>query len=708
MGRRPRGHVPDPLGGRAGLDARHALDGRWAASSARTTSSRSPGRLPRSAASAAPAATSWTSGSTTASRGWSRAGTSRASTSCSRRRPRGLRSRLAPGTTRETIRWMPSTRPARGRLHRHLQHHGPAGDLAAARRGGRPPGRRPARRRAGPRGPPDPGRGAARARRALGGPCRADVRRVALSPMTPFRGVLTAMVTPFADDRSLDVAGARKLASYLVENGSHGVVVAGTTGEGPTLSDDETIELLEAVLDEIGSDATVICGTGSNDTRHAADLTHRAAQAGAHGVLVVAPYYNKPIEDGLRAHFAEVSEAAGETPIALYNIPSRSVINMSPEFIGSLAAEFREHRRGQAGEQRRDRADRAASSAGGKRRRLRSLPSRGRRRAASSSPRTSWDRRMREIFDAASEDDHDRALEIERELADIYAAIAERAARELGQGDPRHARPDRRDAAPADGPVPGPAREALAEIAESVLMSKIKILPLGGLGEIGKNMTAIECDGRIVIVDAGVMFPTAEMLGHRPRPAGLHLAPGAQGRHRRSDPHPRARGPRGRGPLRAPRAGHPRGDLRRPADARARALEARGAKDPRRRRWSCSSPGERAQAGPFEIETIHMSHSIPDARAVALHTKLGAILDHGRLPLRPDPGRRAPCRHRAPRRARLGGRPLPVRRLDQRRPAWRRCRPSGRSAPRFTRCSRAARGASSSPASPPTSTASSR
>ena len=148
------------------------------------------------------------------------------------------------------------------------------------------------------------------------------------------------MVTPFADDRSLDVDGARKLASYLVENGSHGVVVAGTTGEGPTLSDDETIELLEAVLDEIGSDATVICGTGSNDTRHAANLTHRAAKAGAHGVLVVSPYYNKPIEDGLRAHFAEVSEAAGETPIALYNIPSRSVINMSPEFMASLATEF--------------------------------------------------------------------------------------------------------------------------------------------------------------------------------------------------------------------------------------------------------------------------------------------------------------------------------------------------------------------------------
>jgi 4-hydroxy-tetrahydrodipicolinate synthase len=157
--------------------------------------------------------------------------------------------------------------------------------------------------------------------------------------MPHFSGVITAMVTPFTDDGSLDLEGARKLAAYLVEHGSHGVVVAGTTGESPTLDDTEKLRLLEAVLDEISDRATVIAGTGTNDTRHTAELTGRAARAGAHGVLVVTPYYNKPNEAGLRAHFAAASEAAGETPVVLYNIPSRSVINLSPELLASLAAD---------------------------------------------------------------------------------------------------------------------------------------------------------------------------------------------------------------------------------------------------------------------------------------------------------------------------------------------------------------------------------
>lgn len=147
------------------------------------------------------------------------------------------------------------------------------------------------------------------------------------------------MVTPFHDDGSLDLPGARTLASHLVANGSHGVVVAGTTGESPTLTDDEKIALLEAVLEEIGDGASVICGTGSNDTAHCAALTARAGAAGAHAVLVVTPYYNKPSERGLRAHFAAVSDAAGEMPIVLYNIPSRSVINMGPDLLSALATE---------------------------------------------------------------------------------------------------------------------------------------------------------------------------------------------------------------------------------------------------------------------------------------------------------------------------------------------------------------------------------
>src|SRR4051812_26906177 len=158
--------------------------------------------------------------------------------------------------------------------------------------------------------------------------------------MATISGVITAMATPFDEDGGLDVAAARRLARHLTENGSHGLVVAGTTGEAPTLSDREKLELLEAVLDEVGDSATIVCGTGSNDTRHSAHLTREACAAGAHAVLVVTPYYNKPNQAGLRAHFSTVAESAGDTPVILYNIPSRTVINLSPEFLAELAAEI--------------------------------------------------------------------------------------------------------------------------------------------------------------------------------------------------------------------------------------------------------------------------------------------------------------------------------------------------------------------------------
>jgi len=148
------------------------------------------------------------------------------------------------------------------------------------------------------------------------------------------------MVTPFDANGAVDVASARQVARHLVENGSHGLVVAGTTGESPTLSDEEKLTLLEAVLDEVGDGATIVCGTGSNDTRHSAHLTREACRLGAHAVLVVTPYYNKPNRAGLRAHFSTVAEAAGETPVILYNIPSRCVINLAPEFMAELAREI--------------------------------------------------------------------------------------------------------------------------------------------------------------------------------------------------------------------------------------------------------------------------------------------------------------------------------------------------------------------------------
>jgi 4-hydroxy-tetrahydrodipicolinate synthase len=154
--------------------------------------------------------------------------------------------------------------------------------------------------------------------------------------MAEIGGVLTAMVTPFTEDRSVDEGAARRLARYLVENGSHGLVLAGTTGESPTLEDEEKLSLLRAIRDELGSDVLLICGTGSNDTRHSERLSAAAADSGADAVLAVTPYYNKPNFTGIKGHYEAVAKAAG-IPVLLYNIPSRVVINLSPEELAELA-----------------------------------------------------------------------------------------------------------------------------------------------------------------------------------------------------------------------------------------------------------------------------------------------------------------------------------------------------------------------------------
>jgi len=142
------------------------------------------------------------------------------------------------------------------------------------------------------------------------------------------------MVTPFSDDGAVDEAAARGLARHLLENGSHGLVVTGTSGESPTLSDQEKIALWRAVRDEVGPDVPIVAGSGSNDTHHTVELTRAAAEAGADAALVVTPYYNKPNEDGIRAHYEAVNEVG--VPILLYNIPSRTVVNISPELLGEL------------------------------------------------------------------------------------------------------------------------------------------------------------------------------------------------------------------------------------------------------------------------------------------------------------------------------------------------------------------------------------
>lgn len=149
--------------------------------------------------------------------------------------------------------------------------------------------------------------------------------------------VLTAMVTPFGPDGSLDLAGAKKVAKYLVDNGCDGLVVSGTTGESPTTTDDEKIALLEAVLEEVGDRARIIAGAGSYDTAHSVHLAKASAAAGAHGLLVVTPYYSKPPQAGLVAHFTAVADAT-ELPVILYDIPPRSAVPIEWDTIRTLSA----------------------------------------------------------------------------------------------------------------------------------------------------------------------------------------------------------------------------------------------------------------------------------------------------------------------------------------------------------------------------------
>src|SRR3954452_16608032 len=148
--------------------------------------------------------------------------------------------------------------------------------------------------------------------------------------------VLTAMVTPFREDGSVDFDSFQRLARHLVENGSDGVVVAGTTGESPNLTDDERLDLFRAAIEAVGEGATVVAGTGTYSTAHSVHLTEQAQKLDVDGFLVVTPYYNKPPQRGIVAHFEEIARAS-DLPIVVYNIPSRVVINIEPETITRLA-----------------------------------------------------------------------------------------------------------------------------------------------------------------------------------------------------------------------------------------------------------------------------------------------------------------------------------------------------------------------------------
>ena len=152
----------------------------------------------------------------------------------------------------------------------------------------------------------------------------------------PFGRVLTAMVTPFDDAGALDLDAAAALAVHLVDHGHDGLVVNGTTGESPTTRDEEKADVLRAVLEAVGHRATVVAGVGTNDTAHTVELAHQAARAGAHGLLVVTPYYSKPPQDGLAEHFRRVADAT-DLSCMLYDIPGRSGVPIETETLVRLA-----------------------------------------------------------------------------------------------------------------------------------------------------------------------------------------------------------------------------------------------------------------------------------------------------------------------------------------------------------------------------------
>jgi 4-hydroxy-tetrahydrodipicolinate synthase len=177
-------------------------------------------------------------------------------------------------------------------------------------------------------------------KRAAGSVARMTASTDASLARPPFGRVLTAMVSPFTAAGELDIEGAQQLATFLVDHGNDGLVVNGTTGESPTTSDAEKERLLRAVVDAVGDRAHIVAGVGTNDTAHTIELARAAEKTGVHGLLVVTPYYNKPPQAGLVAHFTAAADAT-TLPVMLYDIPGRTGTPIASETLVRLAAHER-------------------------------------------------------------------------------------------------------------------------------------------------------------------------------------------------------------------------------------------------------------------------------------------------------------------------------------------------------------------------------
>ncbi len=505
------------------------------------------------------------------------------------------------------------------------------------------------------------------------------------------------MVTPFTADGALDLDGAARLATHLVdEQGNDALVINGTTGESPTTTDAEKEHLLRAVVEAVGDRAQVVAGVGTNDTRHTIELAAAAEKAGAHGLLVVTPYYNKPPQGGLLRHFTAVADATG-LPIMLYDIPHRAGVPIETETLVRLA----EHERIVAVKDAKgdltatswvtSRTDLAFYS-GEDSLTLPPLAVGGVGLVGTSTHFTGAltaadDRGVRRGGQPA-------ALALHRRLLPLFTGIFRTQGTILVKAglhrwacpparcvhrwwtppttnSPSCARTARRRAwtcpndrttrrTPSYGVAErgGRVTEAHfeAELPPPLPEGGLRIIPLGGLGAIGRNMTVFEYGGKLLIVDCGVLFPDVEQPGVDLILPDFGADPGPARRRAGDRADPRPRGPHRRGAVPArPQAGHPAGRL--PVHPRPGRGEAGRAADP-------AVHADRAGGRPGA------------ARPVRVRVLRGQPLDPGR----PRGGHPHPGRPGAAHR-RLQDGPAPAGRPDHRpgrlRPARRRrCRPA--------------------------------
>jgi len=229
------------------------------------------------------------------------------------------------------------------------------------------------------------------------------------------------MATPFDENGRVDEAAALKLATYLLEHGSHGLVISGSTGEAPTLTDEEALDLTKAVRREVGEDVLLICGTGTNYTAHSIELTQAAAEAGVDAALIVTPYYNKPNPAGIQAHFEAIAAAVPSLPLIAYNIPSRVVVNVPPEQLAELAKIENVVAVKQANNEELQPIEGLDILAGNDDIFLKTLEIGGAGGICVASHLIGP--QMREVWDAAQAGDLDRAREIDAGLREVYAAM---------------------------------------------------------------------------------------------------------------------------------------------------------------------------------------------------------------------------------------------------------------------------------------------